>query len=244
MDIIWNLLLQRGVSPAEIDLYKEVFIILIMLPVVTTIVGIARYVIGTRTLGMFTPVIITFLLYEFGRIGTEQDILRALKYGIIFFLIVLIASWLSYKLLKRVRMNYIPKLTLVTIGVIVALFLSFIVSGILGFTGPVFINKFTLVILAILVEPFASAFARKSFSYGVSSAIDTFILSAFCYIIISLTKVQEFAEANLLVIPVLIIVNIYLGRFTGLRLSEYLRFRNILFSDNKASDNDTTKQSN
>lgn len=55
MDIIWNLLLQRGMSPVEIDLYKEVFIILIMLPVVTTIVGIARYVIGTRTLGMFTP---------------------------------------------------------------------------------------------------------------------------------------------------------------------------------------------
>lgn len=236
MDIIWNLLIQRGVPLTEVELYKEVFVILILLPVVTTIIGIARYVIGVKSLGIFTPVIITFLLYEFGNNNGEQDILKAIKYGLLFYIVTLIASWIAYRLLKFIRMNYIPKLTLVTVAVVVAIFLAILIAGLTGFNGPVFINKFTLIILAILVEPFVSAFARKSFRYGFSAAIDTFVISLFCYIIISVGRIQDFVETNLLIIPILVIINIYLGRFTGLRLTEYWRFRSILFGDNKTSN--------
>lgn len=243
MDIIWNLLLQRGVPATEVELYKEVFVILILLPVVTTIIGIARYVIGIKSLGIFTPVIITFLLYEFGNNSGEQDILKAVKYGVLLYTITLITSWLVYKTLKYLRMNYIPKLTLVTLGVVISIFTCIVVAGIVGFNGPVFINKFTLIILAILVEPFVSAFARKGTSYGFNTAIDTFITALFCYIFISITRLQSFVETNLLIIPILIIVNVYLGRFTGLRLNEYWRFRSILFGDNKTT-NDQPKQDN
>jgi hypothetical protein len=243
MDIIWNLLLQRGIPSSEIELYKEVFVMLILLPVVTTIIGIARYVIGTKSLGIFTPVIITFLLYEFGNNAGEQDIFKAIKYGLLLYVVTLVTSWAVYKLLKFLRMNYIPKLTLVAIGVVIAMFVSIIVAGIFGFNGPVFMNKFTLIIMALLVEPFVSAFARKGAKYGFNTAIDTFITALFCYIIISITRVQDFIETNLLIIPLLIIVNVYLGRFTGLRLNEYWRFRSILFGDNKIED-DKPKQNN
>ncbi len=243
MDIIWNLLLQRGIPATEVELYKEVFVILILLPVVTTIIGIARYVIGVKSLGIFTPVIITFLLYEFGNNNGEQDILKAIKYGLLLYTITLVSSWVVYKALKYLRMNYIPKLTLVTLGVVIAIFASITVAGIIGFNGPVFLNKFTLIILAILVEPFVSAFARKGTSYGFNTAIDTFITALFCYIFISITRLQSFVETNLLIIPILILINVYLGRFTGLRLNEYWRFRNILFGDNKTT-NDQPKQDN
>lgn len=243
MDIIWNLLIQRGIPANEVELYKEVFVILILLPVVTTIVGIARYVIGIKSLGIFTPVIVTFLLYEFGNNNGEQDVFKAIKYGLLMFVITLVTSWLMYKVLKYLRMNYIPKLTIVTVGVVCVVFISILVAGLLGFNGPVFINKFTLIILAILVEPFVSAFARKGTKYGFNTAIDTFIIALFCYIIISVTRVQTYIQSSLLTIPILIIINIYLGRFTGLRLNEYWRFRSILFGDNKTED-DQPKQSN
>lgn len=243
MDIIWNLLIQRGIPTSEVELYKEVFVMLILLPVVTTIIGISRYVIGVKSLGIFTPVIITFLLYEFGNNNGEQDVMKAIKYGLTFYVITLISSWAIYKILKYLRMNYIPKLTLVTIGVVVAIFASVVIAGLIGFNGPVFLNKFTLIILAILVEPFVSAFARKGTKYGFNTAIDTFITALFCYILISITRVQSFIETNLLIIPILVIVNVYLGRFTGLRLNEYWRFRSILFGDNKVN-NDQPKQDN
>lgn len=243
MDIIWNLLIERGIPSIEVELYKEIFVMLILLPVVTTIIGIARYIIGIKSLGIFTPVIVTFLLYEFGNNSGEQDILKAVKYGLIFYIITLLSSWAIYKALKYLRMNYIPKLTLVTIGVVVSIFVSILVAGVMGFNGPVFLNKFTLIILAILVEPFVSAFARKGTQYGFNTAIDTFLTAVFCYILISITRVQSFIETNLLIIPLLVIVNIYLGRFTGLRLNEYWRFRSILFGDNKTTD-DKPKQDN
>lgn len=243
MDIIWNLLLERGIPSNEVELYKEIFVMLILLPVVTTIIGIARYVIGIKSLGIFTPVIVTFLLYEFGNNAGEQDPLKALKYGLTFYVITLLSSWLVYKALKYLRMNYIPKLTLVTVGVVVSIFMSILVAGAMGFNGPVFLNKFTLIILAILVEPFVSAFARKGTQYGFNTAMDTLLTAVFCYILISITRVQSFIETNLLIIPLLIIVNVYLGRFTGLRLNEYWRFRSILFGDNKPA-NDQPKQDN
>jgi len=243
MDIIWNLLIQRGIPSTEVELYKELFVMLILLPVVTTIIGIARYVIGVKSLGIFTPVVITFLLYEFGNNDGEQDISKAVTYGLIFYVIILSSSWFIYKILKYLRMNYIPKLTLVTIGVVMAVFISILVAGLFGLNGPIFLNKFTLIILAILVEPFVSAFARKGTKYGFNTAIETFGTALFCYILISITRVQSFIETNLLIIPILIIINVYLGRFTGLRLNEYWRFRSILFGDNK-SNNDKPKQDN
>lgn len=243
MDIIWNLLINSGVSSVEINHYKEVVFILTLLPFVATLVAISRYMIGVKSLGIFTPVILTFLLVEFGKVSEGQDIVKAIKYGIPFYLIVFISSWLTYKIVKPLRMNYIPKLTIVSIGVIFPIFLFILLSGLSGLNGPVFINKFTLIILATLVEPFVSAFARKGSRYAARISLDTFILSLTCYLLIAIQDFNSIVNNSILIIPGLLIVNLYLGRFTGLRLNEYWRFRKILFTDSN-SKNDKIKSSN
>jgi hypothetical protein len=87
---------------------------------------------------------------------------------------------------------------------------------------------FPALILTILAEEFIAA----QFKLGVRSALAltawTLVLSTICYFIVSSeifrTLILSYPETILLAIP----LNIALGQWTGLRITEYFRFRELL----------------
>ena len=87
MDGIWNLLIQAGLNTASIDQIKHLYLVVFMISVVVTIIGIARYVIGLKSLRVYIPIVITFAFYEIGyRVGDSNQLtfFRGLVYGLIF----------------------------------------------------------------------------------------------------------------------------------------------------------------
>ncbi len=240
MQIVWDFLTSSGVTQIELETLKQIYILLLLLPIVSTIAGIARYVIGTKSLSIYSPIILTFLFYEFGKTESDQDIIKGLKYGIIIFATVFLSSALFYSGLRKLRMNYIPKLTLVLIGVSISLILLVFLSLLIGRSGLVFINQYTFIIATIVSEPLISAIARKGFRYSLITAIDTLSIAIFSYIVISIASLQTFVQNNPWILIIIILLNVYIGRFTGLRLTEYWRFRHILFANNEVNDNSGT----
>lgn len=231
MNEILNFLLQRGVTQEEINLLKETYVLLLLLPIVSTAVAVARYFIGAKSLSIYSPVILTFLFFELGKLNGEQDLVRGLKFGLVLFSTVLIGCAFFSWVVRKLRMNYIPKLTLVMIGTISTLFLSMFISLVLGLKGIVYINQFSLIILLILTEPIFSAMARRSIKYGVITSFYTLITALFCYIAITIFNLQTFIGENPIIVVFVVILNVMLGRFTGLRLTEYWRFRDVLMQE-------------
>lgn len=205
-----NFLVNRGVPINSI-------ILILMLPVIATILAFARQVIGIKAFGLITPAMTTISFLVMG-----------LRYGLIVFAAVLLAGTLTRLALRKLRLLYLPRMALVLTSVSLAL-LVLLGLGVANDRSSILsFSIFPALILTILAEEFIAA----QFKAGLRSALTitawTLILATVCYFIVSSelfrTLVLSYPEIVLLAIP----INIGLGRWSGLRLFEYFRFRKLL----------------
>jgi PKD repeat protein len=205
-----NFLVNRGVPINSI-------ILILMLPVIATILAFARQVIGIKAFGLITPAMTTISFLVMG-----------LRYGLIVFAAVLLAGTLTRLALRKLRLLYLPRMALVLTSVSLAL-LVLLGLGVANDRSSILsFSIFPALILTILAEEFIAA----QFKGGLRSALTitawTLVLATICYFIVSSeifrTLVLSYPEIILLAIP----INIGLGRWSGLRLFEYFRFRKLL----------------
>jgi hypothetical protein len=92
------------------------------------------------------------------------------------------------------------------------------------------ISIFPILILILLAETFIEVQIYKSRREAIRKTFETIIMALFCYIIMDNGFVQRFALLNPeIMIFGVAIFDIFLGKFVGLRLLEYWRFRKLIF---------------
>jgi len=192
-------------------------LLILMIPVIATILAFARQVIGIKAFGLITPTMTTLSFLVMG-----------LTAGVIVFIVVLISGSLTRLILRRLRLLYLPRMALVLTSASLAILVMLGIGAATGNTTTLSFSIFPILILAVLAEEFIAV----QFSQGARTALRitawTLILVIICYLIVSWQLLRTFLlsypETILLAIP----INIILGRFAGLRLVEYLRFRELL----------------
>lgn len=205
-----NILINRGVPTSNL-------VLILMLPVIATILAFARQVIGLKAFGLVTPTMTTLSFFVMG-----------LRYGLIVFAVVLLSGTLTRLALRRFHLLYLPRMALVLTSVSIGMVL---LLG-LGITfDPTHVLSFS-VFPALVLMTVAEEFIAVQFKSGAKAALSitawTLILSVAGYYIVSWQLFRIFLlsypEVVLLTIP----INILLGRWSGLRLTEYIRFRYLL----------------
>lgn len=222
-----EILLQSGIE-------KSVIIILLLLPVVATLIGAARHILGLRSLGIYLSLIITFIYFKIGNVaGTYySDPGVGLLYGIPLVLLIFAATLSCYFVFKKLSIHYYPKLSLVIFGVTGILLLTIIALGLLNFKNVLLIDAFTLVLIVGISEKYFATLARKDFKTTIFISIESILLAALCYLLISWHAFQDVLVAYPLLLLILVPINIMVGKYTGLRFSEYLRFWGIITDQN------------
>jgi len=198
----------------------DTLVLVLILPIIVTLIAFFRQVIGIKAFGIYTPAIVTFAF-----LATNQ-----LKYGITIFITVIAVGTLTRFILKRVRLLYLPRVAImITIVGFSILFLLFI-GGIYDRTGLASVSIFPILIMITLVEKFVAVQIEKGGRAAILLAAETLIISIIGYYIASwpamIGLVLNHPWAILFTIP----INVLLGKWTGLRLSEYFRFRQIIKS--------------
>lgn len=197
---------------------KETVILLLMLPIVATVIAFARQVIGIKGFGIYTPLIITFAFLSTG-----------LKYGLVFFAAILITGSFIRFIVKRFRLLYLPRIAIVLTFVALAIFIVFFAGARAGRNGMINVSIFAILIMITLVEKFVAAQIERGAQRAITLTIETLILSVACYWIASWPILQNIvAIIPFWTILICIIINVFLGKWTGLRLSEYFRFRQVI----------------
>ncbi len=217
-----NLLVSYGIPDNTIAL-------LLLLPVIATVVAIMRQVIGVTTFGIYTPSIITLSFLIIG-----------IYAGLLTLLTAIIIGSIARPLLNKIRMLFIPKMAIVITLVTFVLFLVIISSISLGLFDATFLSIaiFPMLILSTLVEKFVSAKGEKSYKSASVIMFSTLIVSLIAYFIaggeinlyFTILRIDFFKQMMLNypeLIFLIIIINILLGKWTGLRLMERIRFREI-----------------
>lgn len=214
------------------DFDPEVLLFLVTLPLVITILGFTKYILGFKSFGLYVPVIITYLFYQFSLINTTTtSIFQGLKYGLFVILIVFLSSYLSYKIIRPLTLHYYSKLAIVTSTVTLTLLLILFILSVIGKGGILKIDIFSLILIVSISERFMNLLASKQTKLALYLSLQTILLGILCFLIISSQSLQ----VTFLKYPWLILfsfpINYIIGRFTGLRITEYFRFKDILKQD-------------
>ncbi len=109
------------------------------------------------------------------------------------------------------------------------LFIFLLAAGSLGISAFYTLNIFAILIVMLLTENFMETQLIKSQSEAIRLTVETLILATACSLIVASPSIQQAVIVNPELTLILVAVfNIIIGRYNGLRLLEYLRFRTLL----------------
>lgn len=197
---------------------EHALIWIFMLPIAVTLAVAGRQIIGIKGFGISAPILIGFAFVAFG-----------IQLGIIIYLTVLGVGLLIKSALGNTRLLYLPKMALILLGVIVVV--SILIPFLPYKNGVQFSYfAFSFIVLIFSTEQFASLLIERGFRKTSGVALETLAVATAIFFLVSWSWLQNIV----ITYPVFVIigsvfVNFFLGKWTGLRISEYIRFKDIIF---------------
>lgn len=203
-----NAMLVRGVP-------SQTVILLLVLPVIATILAFLKQVVGITTFGLYTPSIIAL---SFLALGWQM--------GVSFFIAIVLVGYGARRLMEGWRILYIPKVAIVLTVVSLALLMLMSVGAILGLT---FTREtiFLLLIMSTLAESFLNVKTEQGLKSAVIAVGETVLAALLCVFLVQWGPFQSMLLAYPELLLLTVVANVLLGRWSGLRLVEYFRFRDV-----------------
>lgn len=191
--------------------------VILLLPICALVVGIFRNVIGIKTIGVFLPAIIAVSLDAVNPV-----------FGLLAFVLVVGIVGLLHFPLEKWGILHTPKLIIMLVAVVVCLLTLSYIGNKFGNTQLGAMVFFPIIVLTIAAEKFAKTILEEGFNKALTLQFQTLLLTIICYPIFQ----SEFAIGYFLTFPetyiILIGCLLLLGRWIGLRISEYNRFGKLV----------------
>ncbi len=205
-------LLGRGVTPSTIYL-------ILMIPFLSFFVIFFRQVIGLSTFGVYTPVMIVASFFILG-----------IALGLITFFFAVVTSYVVKHIINKFDFLYLPKVGLNLSFVSLSFLLVLLLAILLDFKVSLSLAIFPMLVMSNVAEKFMAAQTEEGFRGAVVGVMETLIVVVISYYIIVWNYFNNMIMSwpELILVPM--VLTLLLGKFSGLRLSEYLRFRS-LFSE-------------
>jgi hypothetical protein len=202
--------LKHAIQQAAISgVPTQTIVILLLFPLVACLIAGARHFIGIRGFGIFTPAMLSVAFLAMGVFN-----------GVVLFVIILVVANLARMAMKGLKIHYLARMSML---------LWFICLGVFVSLFWLRVSIFPILILILLAENFIEVQISKSLREAGQLTLETFILALGSLGVLSWGWLQK----ELILHPEAIVLgtaglNIIIGRFTGLRLLEYRRFRRLL----------------
>ena len=195
---------------------QNVYRVLLMVPVGAFVIVLMRGLVGVPTFGTFMPVLVALAFRE-----------TKLVAGIALFLIVVSAGLAIRTALTQLRLLLMPRLASVLVIVIGLMLGISLLSAKLGIEQGLSIALFPMVILTMTIERMSIVWEER----GAATAIKEFAGSLFVAVGGYLAMTEPRLVYLMSTFPELLLVVLAMclcfGAYTGYRLSEILRFRDL-----------------
>jgi hypothetical protein len=199
--------------------------IVLLLPVGVLIVIFFRNIVGFTTFGTFHPALIAVAFRDSG-----------LGWGILLYTGVLAGGMLLRVVLDRVQLLHTPRLALLLTAVVMMMLGITYISAEQGILEPARISMFPIAILAITIE----SYFTRTLEVGTRQALwvmaQTLVVISVVYWVLD----QHFVQAVVFTFPELLLAVaaafLMIGRYVGMRVLEYWRFRWLIFQRDEAPE--------
>ncbi|GIW40475.1 MAG: hypothetical protein KatS3mg076_1052 [Candidatus Binatia bacterium] len=187
---------------------------LLLVPFAAAVVVVARLVVGLDSFGTFAPVIVSLAFVATGVVA-----------GVVMFALLVAAGSLLRAVLLRFRLQIVARMGILLVWIAVFMVVLAGLGTRWGGEAPARGHVFPMLILASIVENFSACQAEFGTGEALRLAANTVLLSAFCaWVALAaglLYAVPVFPE----LLATALACEWLCGRWTGLRLLEYWRFR-------------------
>ena len=195
-------------------------VLLLLLPIVTFVIAFSRNVVGIRGFGIFLPAALSVVFVATGPVV-----------GIGLFLVIVAISTAVRIILRRlkVKLQYLPRMSFILWAVVFGVLGVLFMAPILNFPSLANVSIFAVLVLILLAEEFNRVQLGKSAKTAVNLTFETLLLSLISYLFLTFQPVRQYVLLNPEISLILVaIFDLALGKYTGLRVMEYYRFRKLI----------------
>jgi hypothetical protein len=197
---------------------RAVFRYIVLIPLGAFVVVVLRNIVGIPTLGTFMPVLIALALLEI-----------PLARGLIMFSVLIGAGlWFRF-LLSRLNLLVVPRVAACVVIVTLLMMLMSVVSYKMGMSGGVQITLFPMIILAWTIERMSLIWEEEGKRSALIQVGGSLVVAVLAFLFMKIGQIQYWSFYFPELLLVLLAGILMIGRYTGYRLSELIRFKT--FSD-------------
>ena len=210
MSHLVNIMIDRGVPVSTIAL-------ILMLPVIVTVVAFMKQVVGLATLGVYTPSILAL-----------SFIALDLSFGLLILFSILFIGTLTRLVLRQYRLLYIPRMAIVLSLVSLTILALLFIASSFGISGALSLSVFPMLMMSTMVEKFVNIQSGKGLRSALLLVGEAVLVAILCYYVAEWPALKTLVIGHPEVIFLFIFFNVLLARWSGLRILEYVRFREII----------------
>lgn len=189
---------------------SETIALLLLLPVIATLISVMHYVVGVSGYGIFMPTMMAVVLMSTGVGG-----------GLILFASILGISVLSNMVLKKLKLHFWPARSM---GLMM---ISIVVLGLMMILKN--ISIYSVLFMILLAEEFVRTQLAKSKKEAFLLTFGTLFLAIMGAVVLKANGLQQlvlnYPEVTILMV---VVVNMMVGNYKGIRLTEIKRFKNAI----------------
>jgi hypothetical protein len=195
---------------------QSIFATILLIPVGALVLCFARNILGVPTFGMFTPILLTVFFKE-----------TSLVFGLTFFLAVVLLGFFERTLIERLHLLAVPRLSiLLTLVIIMLMLVAF--TGLAEILGASHIGYFPIVIVTAFIERFSIMLTEDGTVNTLKTLLGTMIISVLTFGLYRLPTLEILMFTNPELLFVVIGLLVLLGKYKGYRVSEFIRFRDLV----------------
>jgi len=198
------------------EVFQGTFRILILVPIGALMICILRNMVGFPTFGIFMPVLMALAFRNTG-----------LLYGLGIFASVVLLGYGARHWINKLRLLLVPRLSVILTLVIIFFTVFALIGNKVGLRELMAVGLLPFVILTMTIERFFIIIEEAGVREGLRTAAGSAAVAAITHKILHFEPLQ----LTFFVYPELLFavaaVQVLLGRYTGYRLSEFIRFRKL-----------------
>ncbi len=204
-------------SPLSLPVQSQnVYRLILMVPIGALIVVIFRIFVGFKTFGTFMPVLMALAFRE-----------TQLLWGIVLFSLIVSLGLMIRFYLERLRLLLIPRLTSILIVVVMLMLLVSLISNQLGVDSVLSVALFPMVILAMTIERMSISWEESGAREAMLQGAGSLVVASVSYLVMNSAQLMYLMSVFPELLLVLLALSLLMGRYTGYRLSELRRFREM-----------------
>jgi hypothetical protein len=154
-------------------------------------------------------------------------------FGLLFFGVVILVGIGERYLLDKLYLLAVPRLSIILTLIILLMLGYSLGASDISVISQKHLAFFPIVIVTTNIERLSIMIAEEGIINTLKTLLGTLVISILCYMIFSIPVLEMFMFTNPEILLSLIGFLILIGKYKGYRISEFIRFRDLVRQKNK-----------